>query len=65
MTTQRTRWFQVLRPISPRARLVFGSLSFVLPILVWSIVSYVPGSGIRKFSSPIRARSTICKSACG
>lgn len=39
---KRTRWFQVLRPISPRAKLLFGSLSFVLPILVWSIVSYVP-----------------------
>jgi NitT/TauT family transport system permease protein len=41
-TTRRARWFQVLRPISPRARRVFGSLSFVLPIVVWSIVSYVP-----------------------
>jgi NitT/TauT family transport system permease protein len=39
---KRTRWFQVLRPISPRARLIFGTLSFVLPILVWSFVSYVP-----------------------
>ena len=38
----RTRWFQVLRPISPRARLLFGSLSLVLPLLVWSVVSYVP-----------------------
>ena len=36
------RWFQVLRPISPRARLLLGGLSFVLPIVVWSIVSYVP-----------------------
>ena len=35
-------WFQVLRPISPRARLVLGSMSFVLPILIWCIVSYVP-----------------------
>jgi NitT/TauT family transport system permease protein len=35
-------WFQVLRPISPRARLVLGTMSFVLPILIWSIVSYVP-----------------------
>jgi NitT/TauT family transport system permease protein len=39
---KRTRWFQVLRPISPRARLIFGTLSFVLPILLWSIVSYIP-----------------------
>ncbi len=36
------RWFQVLRPISPRARLLLGGLSFVLPIAIWSIVSYVP-----------------------
>jgi NitT/TauT family transport system permease protein len=36
------RWLRVLRPISPRARVVFGGLSFVLPILVWCIVSYVP-----------------------
>jgi NitT/TauT family transport system permease protein len=36
------RWFQVLRPISPRAKLALGGLSFVLPIVVWSIVSYVP-----------------------
>jgi NitT/TauT family transport system permease protein len=36
------RWLQVLRPISPHARLVLGSLSFVLPIVVWCIVSYVP-----------------------
>jgi NitT/TauT family transport system permease protein len=35
-------WFQVLRPISPRARLLLGSLSFVLPVLIWCIVSYVP-----------------------
>jgi NitT/TauT family transport system permease protein len=39
---RRTRWFQVLRPISPRARLLFGCLSFVLPIAVWSLVSYLP-----------------------
>jgi NitT/TauT family transport system permease protein len=37
-----TRWLQVLKPISPRARLVLGGLSFVLPIVVWCIVSYVP-----------------------
>ena len=36
------RWLQVLKPISPRARLVLGGLSFVLPIVVWCIVSYVP-----------------------
>jgi NitT/TauT family transport system permease protein len=35
-------WFQVLRPLSPRARLMFGILSFVLPIALWCAVSYVP-----------------------
>ena len=39
---KRRGWFQILRPLSPRARLLFGTLSFVLPILLWSIVSYVP-----------------------
>ncbi len=36
------RWLQVLRPLSPRERRVLGGLSFVLPILLWCIVSYVP-----------------------
>jgi NitT/TauT family transport system permease protein len=39
---RRTRRLQVLRPVSPRARLVLGALSFVLPVLVWCAVSYVP-----------------------
>src|SRR5581483_4070347 len=39
---QGAKWFQVLRPISPRARLLLGSMSFVLPVVLWSIVSYVP-----------------------
>lgn len=39
---QWAKLFQVLRPISPRARLMLGSLSFVLPVVVWCIVSYVP-----------------------
>ena len=42
MVTQRTRWLQVLKPISPRANLIIGCLSFVVPILIWSLVSYVP-----------------------
>jgi len=37
-----TRWFQVHGPIPPRARRVLGACSFVLPILVWCVVSYVP-----------------------
>ncbi len=39
---KRKGWFQVLRPLSPRARLALGTLSFVLPIVLWCIVSYVP-----------------------
>ena len=39
---RRQGWFQVLRPLSPRARLTLGMLSFVLPIALWSIVTYVP-----------------------
>jgi NitT/TauT family transport system permease protein len=35
-------WFQVLRPLSPGARLTLGVLSFVLPVAFWCIVSYVP-----------------------
>ena len=34
--------FQVHKALPPRARALFGWFSFVLPILVWSIVSYVP-----------------------
>jgi NitT/TauT family transport system permease protein len=41
-TMQRTRWFQVLRPLTPRARLVALIFSFVLPVLAWCVVSYVP-----------------------
>jgi NitT/TauT family transport system permease protein len=36
------KWLKVLQPLSPRARRVLGTLSFVLPILLWSLVSYVP-----------------------
>jgi len=32
----------MLKQLSPRARLLFGVLSFVLPISFWCIVSYVP-----------------------
>ena len=42
MATQRTRWLRVLKPIPPRAKLVIGCLSFIVPILLWGIVSYVP-----------------------
>jgi NitT/TauT family transport system permease protein len=39
---KRKGWFQVLRPLTPRARFTLGTLSFVLPILLWCVVSYVP-----------------------
>ena len=42
MAKRRRRWLQVLKPLSPRAKLVIGCLSFLLPILLWCIVSYVP-----------------------
>jgi len=38
----KVKWLKVLQPLSPRARRVLGCLSFVLPLLLWSIVSYVP-----------------------
>ncbi len=36
------RWFQISRPVPPRAKFVLGVLSFVLPIGLWCLVSYVP-----------------------
>lgn len=38
----RTRWFAVHAELSPRARSLLGFFSFVLPILIWCVVSYVP-----------------------
>jgi len=38
----KTRWLQVLKPIAPRTQLVFGTMSFVLPMLLWCLVSYAP-----------------------
>ncbi len=32
----------MLKPISPRANLVIGCMSFVVPLLIWALVSYVP-----------------------
>ncbi len=31
-----------MRPLRPRPRLIIGALSFLLPLALWSIVSYVP-----------------------
>ncbi|MBF0255269.1 MAG: ABC transporter permease [Gammaproteobacteria bacterium] len=35
-------WFAVRKQLRPRARLLLGLMSFLLPLLVWSLVSYVP-----------------------
>jgi NitT/TauT family transport system permease protein len=37
-----TQWFAVRKQLRPRPRLVLGLMSFVLPLLIWSLVSYVP-----------------------
>jgi len=38
----RHRWFAVRQDLTRRQRRMFGLLAFVLPMLVWSLVSYVP-----------------------
>jgi NitT/TauT family transport system permease protein len=38
----RQHWFRIHKPILRRARTVLGVLSFVLPLLLWAAVSYVP-----------------------
>jgi NitT/TauT family transport system permease protein len=35
-------WFQINKALSPSARSALGALSFVLPVLLWCVVSYVP-----------------------
>lgn len=37
-----TPWFAARKPLRPRPRLVLALMSFLLPLLVWSLVSYVP-----------------------
>ena len=39
---RRSKWFAVNTQLSPRARSLLGVFSFVLPLLLWCIVSYVP-----------------------
>lgn len=34
--------FQLHRALSPRAKFLIGAMSFVLPIALWCVVSYVP-----------------------
>lgn len=36
------QWFAARKPLASRPRLVLAMLSFLLPLLVWSLVSYVP-----------------------
>jgi NitT/TauT family transport system permease protein len=38
----RTSWFQLLRELPPRRRALLSFFSFVIPILVWCTISYVP-----------------------
>jgi NitT/TauT family transport system permease protein len=38
----RQQWLTVHRALSPRARLTIGIASFVLPVVLWCVVSYVP-----------------------
>lgn len=35
-------WFAVRKELRPRPRMVLGVMSFILPLLIWSLVSYVP-----------------------
>ncbi|MEJ2345847.1 MAG: ABC transporter permease [Gammaproteobacteria bacterium] len=35
-------WFAVRKELAPRRRLVLGVMSFVIPLVIWSLVSYVP-----------------------
>jgi NitT/TauT family transport system permease protein len=36
------KWLQIHRPLTARARLIIGIASFVLPAVIWCLVSYVP-----------------------
>ena len=35
-------WLQVSRPVQPRAKVALGILSFLLPLTLWCVLSYVP-----------------------
>lgn len=37
-----TQWFAVRKELRPRSRLTVTIMSFLLPLLLWSLVSYVP-----------------------
>lgn len=36
------QWFAVRKELRPRPRLAIAVMSFILPLLIWSLVSYVP-----------------------
>ena len=35
-------WFAVRKELSPRRRIVLAFLSFLIPLALWCLVSYVP-----------------------
>ena len=39
---RRAKWFAVRAPLSPTSKTLIGVLSFIVPLAVWSAVSYVP-----------------------
>jgi NitT/TauT family transport system permease protein len=43
MGTSLDGWFAVRRELAPRTRKLLGAGSFLLPLLFWCVVSYVPG----------------------
>lgn len=36
------QWFAVRKELRSRPRMIIGIMSFVLPLLIWSLISYVP-----------------------
>jgi len=41
-TKAATRWFAVRRELPPKSRFMMTVMSFLVPLLLWSLVSYVP-----------------------
>ena len=35
-------WFAIRKDLDPKQRLILSCLSFLLPIIIWSVVSYAP-----------------------
>ena len=40
--SKRSPWLSIRKPLEPRRALAMKVMAFGLPLLVWSIVSYVP-----------------------